>query len=314
MARNIFPFPVLTPSLMKKMRFIDQGGYKFRYEHEGLSYPLESQELSIGSLGHKIYDQSGRWTMDECNLFISRRVSLENYAFLFGSNGLACSNAVLGLALQWSSADSKQRGAVEIGEFKKDKNPLTFELDFKFRRGQLRGIVTLNTVIYIKKPGTPFPGEDFLANFGGALLGTLDSYQIVLDGSGSTFPIYEVSNPGQPLWWISFEWDDPEYDQFYDSVSLYLNSAHQSYNRLDPNSKKFDKQLMVEIMASAVGILMEKLKDSPSWEKTLDGNDLEEGSVCSAVNYFITTLGFSDTSPENLSLEIRKYFDQELKS
>ena len=68
---------------------------------------------------------------------------------------------------------------------------------------------------------------------------------------------------------------------------------------------------MIEIMASALTIIITELKqDTNYWEDTVNGNNLQRGSVSEAVYYFITTHRWDVTSTESLSISIHKFFDQ----
>ena len=67
---------------------------------------------------------------------------------------------------------------------------------------------------------------------------------------------------------------------------------------------------MKEIMASAIGIIVTKLKEQEVyWDATTTNQNLEQGSVSEAVYYFMNVLGLDFSSPEALSFSIRKLFD-----
>ena len=107
--------------------------------------------------------------------------------------------------------------------------------------------------------------------------------------------MYEIHEPGQPLWYVKCDWIDPTYDLFSDSVSI------------------FDEQLLKEIMASALGVIITKLKEQEDyWDVTTSGEDLQSGSVSEAIHYFIDTLEWDVSGPEAMSLSIRKFFDQRI--
>ena len=100
--------------------------------------------------------------------------------------------------------DSKQRGVIPIGEIENSQRDLEFELNYEFSEAQLRGSVEFSTIIYLKEAGTPLWGEEHLANQYGCILGELDNkFVIRLDGNGSVFPMYEIHEPGQPLWYVN---------------------------------------------------------------------------------------------------------------
>lgn len=305
-------FPVLTDELLGKIRF-QKSEYEFYYSRDDNEWALHTEDVGMGDSKHIIKDEQGIWDPDNYNLCLKRRYSLRTYQCLFGESGIACNNAVIGMALIWTSQDSKQRGVIEIGEIKKSNLDLSFSMNYEFPPAQLRGTVDFSTVLYIKKEGTPGWDEDHLANKYGCILGEIDKYSITLDGKGSVFPIYEVNEPGQPLWYVKCDWDDPTYDLFSEAVQINLNVAHKNYKYLDKTKRTYDDQLLKEVIASALSIVILKLHDQEVyWDNTINGTGIQSGSVSEAVNYFVNTLEWDVSSPELISLSIRKFFDQRL--
>ena len=313
MANSLPLFPVLSDERRNKIRYMITEDYQFSYTNNEESYHLETDETAEGSGVYKLIDQEGDWSPDVHNLCVHRRGQLSSISGLFGKYGIVCSNAVIGVATIWTSSDSKQRGAIEVGEIKNTDAISRLELDYEFDVAQLRGRVDFSTILYVKKAGTPNKEERHLANTYGCLLGELDRISVLLDGNGSVFPIYEVYEPDQPLWYVRCTWEDPTFDQFVDCVSLIINTAHHNYRFLDKKRKSYDEQLMLEIMASALTIIISELKEDPNyWDETVNGNSLQRGSVSEAVNYFIKTHGWDVTSIESLSISIHKFFDQKV--
>ena len=307
-------FPVLTKEKRHKIRFTVIEDYKFLYQRDGEAYLLTSDETYDGSGIYKIIDDRGNWNPNEDNLCITRLFYFSNTSSLFGADGLACSNAVIGVALMWTSADSKQRGVIPIGEIINNNNTEEFDLEYEFNRAQLRGRIDVKTILYIKKSGVPEKNEMHLANQSGYVLGEIDHNSILIDGSGSVFPIYEISDPNQTLWYVQCNWDDPTYDSFSESIELVINRAHKNFKYLDRTKRTFNVQLMNEIMAQTLLIIVSKVKDDPNyWEDTINGNNLQKGSVSEAVSYFINTLGWDTLSPETLSISIHKFFDRKVQ-
>lgn len=312
MATNISLFPTLNAELLGKIRF-QPSPYEFYYVRDDQEFILNADVMDGSSLLHKIVDEEGIWTPDDYSLCIRRKYSLRTYQNLFGENGIACKNAILGLAMMWTSADSKQRGVIQIGEIKNSMDDLDFMLDYEFIKAQLRGSVEFTTIIYIKIAGTPSWDEGHLANEYGCILGEFDKFVIKLDGTGSVFPVYEVKEPGQPLWYIKCDWDDPTYEQFAECVSININTAHKNYKYLDKTKRTFNESLLQEIMANALCIIITKLKEQDNyWDATINGDDLQSGSVSEAIYYFISTLEWDISTPEKMSLSIRKFFDQRM--
>lgn len=312
MAANISLFPIINDELLGKIRF-QASPYEMYYVREDQEFQLRTEEVESSATIHKLIDEEGIWSPDDYSLCIKRRYSLRTYQCLFGENGIACKNATLGLALMWTSADSKQRGVIPIGDVTNSLKDLELSLNYEFGLAQLRGLVEFTTVIYIKNAGTPLWDEGHLANEYGCLLGELDRFIIKLDGTGSVFPMYEVSEPGQPLWYVKCDWDDPTYERFSECVSININTAHKNYKYLDKTKRTYDEQLLKEVMASALIIIITKLKEQENyWDATTTGEDLQSGSVSEAINYFINSLEWDVSTPESMSLSIRKFFDQRM--
>lgn len=312
MAANISLFPTINDALLNKFRF-QTSTYDFYYVRNDQEFTLRAEAVDGSVILFKIIDDEGVWAPDDYSLCVRRRYSLRTYQCLFGANGIACKNAILGLALMWTSTDSKQRGVIPIGDIENSSKDLELTLDYKFIEAQLRGNVEFTTVVYLKSVGTPLWDEEHLANEYGCLLGELDKFIIKLDGTGSVFPIYEVNEPSQPLWYVKCDWNDPTYEQFSECVSININVAHKSYKYLDKTKRTFDEQLLKEIMASALIVVIAKLKEQEHyWEATTMGDSLQSGSVSEAIYYFINTLEWDVSTPDAMSLSIRKFFDQRM--
>ena len=313
MQNEILLFPSLNEELIGKIRFQKQ---RFRFYYTDINddeYELIDEPIEVQSTIYSIKDENGVWTQDDNNLCFRRKYCLRTFQCLFGEYGIACKSAKLGLAIQWTSADSRQRGVIRISEFGINDQILEVEAEKEFGKAQLRGVVNFSTILYIAQAGIPDDTERHLANTNGYVLGELDNYTIKLDGSSSSFPVFEVSEPGQPLWYVKCDWIDPTVDTFSDSVSINLNTAHKNYAYIDRTSKRFDSQLLTEIMASAITIIIEKARlETGYWEQIMQGNDLELGSVGQAIYYFMDTLEWDLTSPESVSLCARKFFDQRM--
>lgn len=313
MSNSIMLFPSLNEDIISRIRFQNKR-FEFYYtDKNDEEYDLITEPIEALSSVNAIKDENGIWTQDDNNLCFRRKYCLRTFQCLFGENGIACSNATLGLAVQWTSPDSRQRGIVRAGEFTAHDSIFEVVANHKFTKAQLRGEVNFSTILYLAKAGTPQVNEMHLANTEGYVLGELDSYTIKLDGSSSSFPIYEVSEPGQPLWYLKCDWFDPTADSMADCVSINLNTAHKNYSYLNREDKNFDSQLLSEIMASAITLLIEKVRlEQGYWEQIMQGDSLENGSVGQAIKYFMDSLEWDLTSPETTSLSVRKYFDQRI--
>lgn len=307
-------FPTLNEDLLSKIRFQPRP-YEFSYNKNNELIPLQKDAINGNDNFSKLSDENGIWNPDEYNFNFKREYALRSFSCLFGKDGLVCRNAEIGLAIMWTSKSSKLRGVIEVGTiYNNQVDEILFSVEKSFDVAMLRGQINLKTIIYVKKSGNPNLKEEHLANTEGYILGVLDEDTIVLDGNGSLFPIFEVYEPNQPLWYVRCDWDDPTSDLFAENVSININKAHNSFIKyLDPSKKAYyNEQLLKEVMASALMIIIYKLRDSEYWNQTVSGEDFDKGSVSEAVYYFINTLQWDISSPERLSLSIREFFDDRM--
>ncbi|KMJ57114.1 hypothetical protein AB685_16960 [Bacillus sp. LL01] len=308
-------FPVLTQDLFEKIGY-ELGLFELSYTSGGFSNALDA--VPADSTGRnsqlQVRDEKNVWEPDGFNLCVKRSYTINVPKFLFGENGIAGGEDEIGIALLWTSKASNQRGIHIIADFNsKTPFPYTFNLNKEFPAGQLKGSISLQTVLYMKTTGIREPNEIHLANKAGIILGVLDEYTLVIDGNGSVFPIVEVSEPSQPLWWVNCQWNDPTEDAFdEESVRICINKAHANYKIIKMEGGLKESPLLLDIIASALQIIIQKVRESDYWEEIKKGEDLEPGSIGQAVNYFITTFNWDVHSPESLALSIRKDFDNRI--
>lgn len=306
-------FPVLTPEIYQKIGYMPDE-YQFSYTNAEGDFPLNSEPVAFREDVVKLLDERCEWTPDTHQIIISRKLRIGIPVHLFGKNGLAPSNAIIGVAVEWTSKTSNQRGIVKAGSIRREDISPSLDLVHIFLPGQMCGSFSLSTILYIDQPGNPSADEQHLANTPGMVLGALDSCCVVIDGNGSVFPIVEVNVPAQPLWWVKCNWTDPVVDAFdEDNVQICLNSAHKDYGLLQVKDGLKESSVLREVIASALAIIIQKVKDSEFWEDTLRGNGLTEGSVSQAVHYFITTFEWNHQSPEQLAMSIRQDFDKRFR-
>lgn len=311
MSKDLALFPTLSEELKQKIQF-HEAPYDFFYQ-DGGRRELKRND-SDDSKTFSLFEENGPWNVDEYNFGFSRTYSIKFHHFLFGENGIACKNSVLGIAIIWTSPESKQRGVITAdGEIKSTDSSTRITINHMFAKAQLRGCVNLQTVLYIKTKGSPNKDEKHLANTSGLILGELDNENLLLDGNGSSFPVIITQEPNQPLWWVKCDWEDPTSDLFSESVAIYLNEKHKSYTFIDRKSAKYNPQMVQEIFSQALLIIITKLKQNEDyWNDTINENHLGTGSVSEAIAYFSNALDWNLQTVENTSLSIRKFFEGNL--
>ena len=314
MARAFSLYQGLTQDHFDRIRFQAQE-FSFKYSTDNDERSLEASALdACGSiLTYSLSDPAGKWTPDQYDWGFERNISIST-PFLFGPNGIAPSGAALGIAIIWTSKDSEQRGVIPVDEFDASSGKtVRATAEYQFKKCQLRGRVELTTILYIAEADAHVSDKELhLANTVGMVVGELERVYIILDGSSSMFPIVEVYEPVQPLWFIYIDKNaNPATDPFIDCVRLNLNTAHRDYNRINQSSSEYDSKLMQEIMASAMAILILTLKQNEEfWSELESGEEFEAGSTGEALAYFINVLKWQVSTPESISVSIRKYFDK----
>lgn len=287
--------------------------YEFSYDNEeGKSFPLQINE-ETNNLGF-IVDEEEAWNIGKYGININRHIHLENLNVLFGDSdfAIACKNSKIGVAFLWASKDSCQRGVLPLGSFSEITDEFNENLNFVINKGQLRGVVELSIVLYLKKhPSIIYDNENRFADKEGIILGYLDTYYIKLDGQGSFFPTMVIEDKGGPLWSVVCDWkDDIKNDLLEESVMVLLNKSNPNYIFIDRKNKAFNRQLAIEVFASAFSNILEEVRTKNGFADLDDG---EPGSIASALVYIRDTLNWDFSTPITLSKSIRSYFDKNLK-
>jgi hypothetical protein len=299
---------VLNENIFNKIGFSSQPFYASylneEYEEVQMSVELiEGQENT-----YEIVDPKVHWDPEKHDLNLQQDIEIQNPSFLFGEDGIVEADAKLGAAFRWFSKDSAQRRVTPIGVITSDKySHLELDINVNIPKGTFRGRVTFEVIFYLLEAG------EYSHAVPGTVLGTLESTQLLFDGESSLFPIVEVKDPSKPLWWVTCDFDDPLYDQFSEeNVSIVLNTGHKLSRNLKIEKGISSSPLLVEIIASGLQIIIDKVKGMGEWEQLLNGES-EQGSIGEAIFYFVNTFGWDTTSPEKLAKSIREDFDKRLK-
>lgn len=320
MAAPIFLYPTLNDEIKNEGIFLAKEYVCTYTDNSGVEKILEYEAAEISS-AIECLKTDGVWSADKYNLCIRRDIALRKYRNLFGPDGLACRNATLGIAVVWTSHDSRQRGSQPIMTFGISDKEWYSHYDHTFSEGELelifpcakiRGDVSFSTVLYIAAAGTPTEDETHLANEEGFILGEFDEFRLRLDGTGSLFPIFEVYEEDKPLWYVRCDWTDPVSDSFAETISINLNTAHKNFKFIDRTQKTFCHQLLVEVMSAALCCILEKIRSESYLEQILGDEETESGSIGEVVRYFANTLEWDFSSPDKLSLSTRKFFDERM--
>ena len=160
MATPIFLYPSLTNEMRNNIFQSKKYGFSYA-DTDGMERDLEYESSEISSAVNCLRTD-GIWSPEKHNLRVKRTIALRKYRSLFGSEGLACKNARLGVSLVWTSSDSRQRGAVPVLVFgiseeqfadrfgtEKLKSVLCrlYEIDTDIKQGNIDGITALELLV-----------------------------------------------------------------------------------------------------------------------------------------------------------------------
>jgi len=253
------------------------------------------------------------WDFVEKGFGLSGNVILGSPSSLFGPTKLVNADAELGLAIQWLSKQSSQRGVIPLATITSTtSNDIIIPVDYYFQKDKLFGEVHISLVAYLKKASQDSTRGQ--AQLTGTILGKLVEWFVILDGSGSTFPIVIVNEPDKPLWYVDFNYSEPLVEPFdKEYIAIYLNKAHVAFPSIQKPKTNLDHALYVEFLAGALQLILQNLMECPDWQDIQDGSNCEEGSIGQVMHYFKTTLNWDFDTPEKLSMSLHKDLDTRVK-
>ena len=303
MARNIVFYPTLDKkqanSLDCQIRSL-----KASYLANGTTAFLRcSAEEDSGVKYISIIDDSGKWSPDKFNFKLEGTLTINNLHSLFGSNGIIQENGLLGIGLIWKSKTSNQRGSKQVCIFDNSaKGEKNYSFELSFGEAMMRGAVEISFQLVVVKDGS---ADGRLLP--GLMLGEIESVVIILEGINSVFTVFEKSAPGEALWTVSCDWDDPEYDPFSECVRVTINTAHPAWQLT--SDEEVRKELLKEIMASSMQVIISELR-----AEQIDGTvEYSPGSVCDAIAYIAGRANLDMQSNATIARSIREYLDKSMK-
>lgn len=302
MKNSIALFPQLTKQQIKILQpRLDD--FRVGYSDGQEEYELgDSVNLDNGRNVVPLVDDYGKWSPVDYGFICSGRIQVENCDILFGDDGIVSDDAVLGIAILWKSKSSVTRGSKQIGEIRGENVTLEADFEIEFGKASVRNNVELTFVLYLKTPGARE-----LSISAGTVFGELYTVTLILEGMGSTFTVYEKDIPGDPLWSIECDWDDPESSQFSESVRVIINTGHNAWQLATDDDVR--KELLKEIMASSMQIVIGEL-DPSEYDPS---SDYEVGSVSAAISYFVSRAGIDTESGTSIAKSVRSYLDKTMK-
>lgn len=278
----------------------------FHYTVEG-----ERKDLIEGNADSSIIlfsENNPEWDPSHHDLSLNWKIKVKEQTKLFkGQLACAAPGTVLGIALQWYSKSSRQRGTQPVGNISSALKDQEFEAELTIPKATLRENVSFVLVLYvhgIKQDHAIYP--HFASDIGTIIGEISDVFTIVLDGNGSEFNVYTEHAPQKPLWRLEYNLDDPESDLVADSVSVYFNTADKkAYDMIQPDSSKFNKYLQKEIYAEILIELIERVRERDPYFNCIQSP--EEGSVGQLIKYQKDVNGIDLTDVSSVSRSVREF-------
>ena len=279
---NLYFFPTINEKMLE-----DAGCYYTKYEYsyliEGSYHPLKAKGKNI----IKLEDSLESWKIEDDGLRITRQVTLEYPKTLKGKDGVACEEAEIGICIIWTNRALSQMGYILPESTVRDGIAERYNFRYEFPVGEIKGDLTLETVVYIKTAAQNVKSnETHLINEAGVTVGIIDSVSLNFENAYMEFPIKDVKEAKQPLWWLEFkQWEDPRYDAFdEDNICLYLNSYYDYCPKVGDKIKNIE--LLIEIISTAYMMIISKIDEMGFLNDTLNDVNLEPGSISKVIFYF----------------------------
>lgn len=234
------------------------------------------------------------WLPEEYDLDYVQEFHIGNPSALFGSSAITDSANQIGIAAHINSREAMFQETIPLKATIKDTpEGQVFTFRHHFPKDVLRGVIKLEFFFYLAsvEKKHPFQADEI----GMRLSDNIFETKLVIDGTGSTFPITESSILGGPLWQLRKHWDDPVVDPFSPaSVEVELNKSHPLFKQLsDSYGKKsgLGKALMNSIVAQAMAMIIYQTvlemnnTEGDSWSFDI----AEDGSILQIVGYWQDT-------------------------
>ena len=314
-------YPVLTKNRIEQAKITFTSLACFYIDNDvehSLNIDIQTESSNSLSFVADINDPKCVWDISIHELGIRKEILAENFSAWFGPKGVAARNATIGLALQWISAKTDQRGIIPFAEIKMNSLSQTYTASHVFSKQTLKDSLILETVAYLKDIGTPEDDEAYLCSQTGTILGIIDHCELFLEGNGSLFPIATINDPNKPLWTVYYDKTADPMEDLFDNehVEIRLNKAHPNYEQLMTESGPKESPLFLEVISSALMIIILSAKEGlgTEWNNVVNGQgEYRHGSIAEAINYFVIKLGWDVSSTVDLAQSIHSFIDRNFK-
>lgn len=236
----------------------------------------------------RISDPREIWKIETEGLNFEKTVRIAYPNLLFGKDGVACSDAEIGICIIWTNKKLTQTGCILPETDVITPQGRVCKFSYSFEPGMITGDLELTVSAYIKKAANVIRSdEEILMNEEGVSIGEIDSVILDFNSIYMEFPIEEYKSDKEPLWWVEFsQWEDPKTsDEFTkDNICLYLNPYYSACPMTDGTIKNVD--LLIDILATTYFMIFQRLSDD-DLRATRQDIGLQSNSICSILHQFI---------------------------
>lgn len=304
---NLSLFPKLNDSHIKKINYNQHEDVKFSFKKTNESDFYDIKISNTASANIYFNDEYSRWVYPFHNLRYNKTIKF-NPKHLFGKDGIAPARSKIGVAIKWESRGSMLSGIKHQFSFGKDEGFIEKEISIFFKEKTLRNGVDIFIVFYLYEKdsqGGSF-GEEYLNNDEGVIIGLLEKKTLNFKGIGSEFPVETIDDKKQGLWFVNFT--DFDYEKNLDEcMKVVINQAHKNFHLLNFEEKKFNKELLEEIMISVVYQFILRAKED--YEMFINDDEYyENGTVGQLLNYYLKlfNIDLKNIASEELFMEINR--------
>ena len=275
MSFRFYPTLESRTGLEKKINVVSNEDFRFFRKNE-----FGINELTVNS--GKIKD--ALWDYERDSLIVQKNVRISDPDFLVGREGIACSDAELGLCILWSNDTTSMAGCILPlqGSERKDENGWSVMFQHVFSPGELRGVLELKIVLYLKTAAlTVKEGEEILNNSTGVVVGELECYLLEVSDATIPFPFVFESCDSNELWRVDFfSWEEPAEDGMFGPSSFVVTLNKKCPGCPIVNEKGFKNQeMMLEITVSVYALLFKKLTYQQFYEMKNSHGTLTPGTI-----------------------------------
>lgn len=307
-------YKTIDRETLDKLNIVIKRNYYY-YNSDNIKKNIEEIQFDKYTNVFKLEDPDFEWNNKMHSLYIDIELSMNNTNLLFDS--FCCKDAILGIGIEWKPEKSRIRNCKKIGELCNNIDNYNFKVE-KILIDDLNSNVDFSWLIYVAKPGND-NSRKMYGNSRGLILGDGPLWKIIVEGEGSVFPIREISLQNEPLWSYYCDFDDIYEDSFSDeNIKIIINKNHRLYQYIHHSNPKFDKNVFIEVLSSALVMLILEIKNKNKENRDEYNIDFskkgQKNSIYSVLKYYNDTFNFNiNGTMDEMFYSIKLFFERKFK-